>query len=221
MSFWDWLFPNYACLICKDELNAHQNLHICDKCAQGLPINNQSVTLADKSAHQWFDKSFSAFIYEEPICSLILALKYNNHGQVAKFIAPYMAGAILREGAVDKDTILIPVPLCKKRYKRRGYNQAELLAREVAIYIGCSVDKNILERIKVTSVQKNMNVKQRQENLDGAFAVNNCANVQCNNFILVDDVFTSGSTVNECAKALKEAGAGQVDALVCARVGMQ
>jgi len=202
--------------------------HLCNKCAEKLPINTQPVTLVNRDEKQYFTKAAAAFIYEEPIKSLILELKYNANGLVAQAVAPFMAAAILKElsippalatrAKVKTKPILIPVPLCAKRQKERGYNQAELLANEIGRYLDLPVDTKILKRIKATTVQKNMNVRERADNLRDAFAVSDKIACKGKTFILIDDVFTTGATLNECAKALKNANARQIDAVACARV---
>jgi len=214
----DWLFPNYTCLVCKCELNNSDNIYACDKCVTQLAINVDEVKLVNESETQYFQKGFAPFVYDGDVTKLILSLKYNNNGLVAEFLAPFMAATILRYKIDLTDFEIVPVPLCKKRRKFRGYNQSELLADEVAKHLGLKVDTNILTRIKDTTPQKKMTVVERRENLDGAFATNNTNNIVGRSFIIVDDVFTSGSTTNECAKMLIGAGASCVYVLVAAKV---
>ena len=215
----DFLFPNYTCLICKSELNLPQNLYLCDKCASDLPINTEPVTYKDQKQKQYFYKAFAAFLYSDPIAGLILRLKYNDDSQVATALAPYMAAAWLRENeTVSPDTILVPVPLCKKREKSRGYNQALLLAKEISAMVPFPVSNDAIIRVKVTSPQKEMTVRERANNLKNAFVIKNAFSAKDKKIILVDDVFTSGSTVNECARILMQAGAKEVNVLVIAAV---
>jgi len=217
----DFLFPNHTCLICKGELCAPQNNHMCEACVKNLPINTEPVTLVDAEARQYFRRVYSAFMYQGEIPSLVLRLKYNNNGDVAVALAPYMAATMLKNKA-NKNMVLVPVPLCKKRQKSRGYNQAELLAKEIGVILNLPVRTDILVRTKATTPQKKMSVKQREENLAGAFGISTEAiqggALTGSNVTLVDDVFTSGSTVNECARVLREAGVKSVDVIVLARV---
>jgi ComF family protein len=175
--------------------------------------------MANNEETQFFTRGTAAFLYEEPIKDLIMQLKYDANALVAAAVAPYMAAAILKEiSQTPEKVVLIPVPLCEKRQKQRGYNQAELLANEIGKYLDLSVDTKILKRTKATQIQKGMNLKQRAENLRDAFCVSNPEFANGNKYIIVDDVFTTGATVNECARALKNAGATQIDAIVCARI---
>ena len=233
MPLLNYLFPNHTCVVCKGELNSGENIYLCDACAEKLPINTEPVAIADQNATQYFDRAVAAFQYAEPVRSAILELKYNNNGLVAVAFAPYMAGAYGIGGGCTHPPVIVPVPLCKKRQKSRGYNQAEILAREIGRYLGLAVATDILTRVKATTPQKKMNVKERAENLADAFAIATKNDqrdpkyssrvapaphkISGQNFIIVDDVFTTGATVNECAKVLKNAGAVSVDVLCFAR----
>jgi len=216
----DFLFPNYTCLVCKCELNSPQNFYICDKCAADLPINTEPITYKDPKEKQYFYKAFAAFRYDKPIVSLILRLKYNAESHVATALSPYMAATWLtnKEQLTNNNVVLVPVPLCKKREKSRGYNQALLLAKEISKTINIPVEPAAIIRTKATSPQKEMTVRERANNLKDAFEITNAKLVKNKKIILVDDVFTSGSTVNECARVLIRAGAKEVNVLVLAAV---
>ena len=225
----DFLLPNHTCLVCGGELNAPSNNFMCDTCVVALPINTEPLTLVNKEAKQHFHRAFAAFRYDKPIVEMLLQLKYNAVGDVAVALAPYMAAVLittpsrLRRATPSKEgePILVPVPLCKKRLKKRGYNQSELLAKEIGEILNYPVLSDVLIRTRDTTPQKKMTVKEREENLRGAFSILDASKIIGSRVILVDDVFTSGSTANECAKVLKAAGAKQVDAIVAARVGFE
>ena len=214
----DFLFPNYTCLVCKNELNAPQGVLVCDKCTAELPINTEPVTLKDDKQKQYFYKAHAAFMYQEPIIDLILRLKYGSEGQIAKAVAPYLAATLLHNKSAPSSALLIPVPLSKKREKQREYNQSLLLAKELAQVLHLPAAEKVILRIKATETQKNMTVDERARNLKNAFTVPEKTAVKGKHIILVDDVFTSGSTVNECARVLRKAGARRVDVAVIAAV---
>jgi ComF family protein len=157
------------------------------------------------------------FLYEEPIRSMLLKLK-NDNGFAARAVAPYLAAVFMRE-IRPKNCIIIPVPLCKSRLRERGYNQAELLARELSQYIEKPVLTNVLIRIKQTTPQKKMNPAERIKNMKNAFAVRDAELIRNKNIVLIDDVFTTGATANECIKTLKKAGAKLISILTVACVG--
>jgi ComF family protein len=112
----------------------------------------------------------------------------------------------------------VPVPLSAQRQKSRGYNQAELLAVELAKILGLSYANDVLFRVKPTEAQKKMTIARRAANLKNAFTVMNKEKFYGRKIILTDDVFTSGATVNECAKVLIKSGAREVIVLTIAAV---
>ena len=216
------MFPNFTCLACQCELNNAKNGYLCDKCAEKLCVNTEPIVLRDTKQKQYFEKAYSAFVYKDMIASMIMRLKYNDEAEIACALALFMAATLIHNNFISDDTscVIIPVPLSKKRLRKRGYNQALLLANELSNIIGLSVENNALARIKDTAAQKDMTIKQRQENLRDAFEVINPETVKNKKFLLVDDVFTSGSTVNECARVLKQAGAKRVDVITLACVSL-
>lgn len=116
-----------------------------------------------------------------------------------------------------RDYILIPVPLDKRRLRWRGFNQAEEIARELSKTLEIPLILNLLSKIKRTRPQTELTEKERKESLKGAFLVKNENEVKGKKIFLIDDVYTTGATLEECAKVLKEAGAKEVWAIVVAR----
>lgn len=117
--------------------------------------------------------------------------------------------------------IMIVVPISKARKKERGYNQSQLIAKQVSQIINIPIMKNILEKSKDTVPQSTLNKVQRQENAKGAYKVkkDNYKKIKNKNILLVDDIYTTGSTINECAKVLQEVGIvkKQIGALTLAK----
>jgi ComF family protein len=217
----EFLFPNFTCLVCRSELNSSQNPYICDRCVKNLPFNAEPVVLKDDKQHQYFYKAFAPFKYKEPITDLVLRLKYGAERFVAVGLAPFMAAVYMLFQTISRgvgNSLLVPVPLSEKRRNFRGYNQAELLALELAKILGLAYSSDILFRVKSTEVQNKMTVAQREANLKNAFIAVNKEEIRDRKIILVDDVFTSGATANECAKALMKAGAWEVTVLTIAAV---
>jgi len=165
----------------------------------------------------YFRYSYAPFFYKEPLSNAIMNLKYACDGVVAEAFAPLLAKCFAGEN-IEYD-MMIPVPLAKNRARQRGYNQAELLARELSKFIEVVVEAQFLVKTKNTIPQEDMTTEQRRENQKDAFEVVNRELIKGKKILLVDDVFTSGSTVNECARVLKRAGVKYVDVVVVARVG--
>ena len=151
-----------------------------------------------------------------PARKLVHRLKYSDRAELARPIGRWMA----RAGAdilIDAD-LLTPAPLHPLRLWRRRFNQAAMLAREVARQTGKPCDVGALVRVKATVSQVGLSRTQRAENMQGAFKVADGAAVKGRNVVLVDDVLTSGATANAASRALIRAGAKRVDVLVLARV---
>lgn len=126
-----------------------------------------------------------------------------------------MAGA-MPDPARNRLELLVPVPVSRSRMRSRGYNQAELLARQIAKLTGIELDTEILARKADSAPQaRATSIKERAENVKGAFSVN--GEVRELRIMLIDDVMTTGATLNACANALKDAGASWVGSLVLAR----
>lgn len=219
----DLFYPSeYKCLICGEELNHNTLYSICDDCMEKLPFNNGKVclrcsepinTMASycincKNTKPYYTKNTSLFLYEDPIREIIRKLKYDNKKYLAHTFSNMIAGEVSRMD-VSFD-IVIPVPLYYKRLKYRGYNQSELLTESLKTKLNLNVDTTALIKIRNTRTQANLTRTERMENLKDAFKVTDKAKVKGKTILLIDDVFTTGTTINECSKTLIEAGAKAV-----------
>jgi ComF family protein len=128
-------------------------------------------------------------------------------------MAQYMAPLI----AAHSQAVLVPVPLHRGRLWQRGFNQSALVARELAKATGLRFDPRVLRRVKRTPPLKGMSLAQRRRVVAGAFRVHPSADLQNRIIVLVDDVLTTGSTANACARALKRAGAARIELVSWAR----
>ena len=147
-----------------------------------------------------------------PIRSLIHGLKYGKSADLSEILGSVLVSAAVRNEL--ENFIVVPVPLAKRREKGRGFNQAELLARYLSNKLGAALLK-ALRRTRNTASQTELTREQRLLNIKDAFIVQR--SVVGDNILLVDDVITTGATLEECAKVLKQAGAKKVVALVVAR----
>jgi ComF family protein len=149
---------------------------------------------------------------------MVQSLKYHDHPELARWMAAWMARAgreLLREA-----DIVLPVPLHPRRFLARRFNQSAELARHIARQADKPFDPSALLRVKLTKQQVGLGANERQDNVRGAFKVPEEARVKVagRSVVLVDDVYTTGATVIAATKALKKAGAGEVDVLTFARV---
>jgi ComF family protein len=144
-----------------------------------------------------------------------MRLKYGRKVAVARTMARYMAPLI---ADAQSDPLLVPVPLHRVRLWQRGFNQSALVARELSRALKLRSDPRALRRLKRTPPLKGMSPLQRRRTVAGAFKVANKAAIAGQTVILVDDVLTTGSTAEACARALQRAGAARVELITWARV---
>jgi ComF family protein len=236
--FLDLFFPSF-CLGCQKEGN-----YLCDDCKETLEISDFQYCLCNKNpiiiplqqkigkCSKCQDKKLSGLYfplsYKENILTkkLIHQFKYQPYIKdmaktLANLIIEYLIKINKNTDDVWQNSILIPVPLDKKKLKNRGYNQSEELARELSKILQISVISDNLSKIKRTKSQMELSKEEREKNLEGAFIIKNPAEIRGKKIFLVDDVYTTGSTMEECAKILKNAGAKQVWGITVAREGLK
>lgn len=162
-----------------------------------------------------FEYARSYGIYDGALEEAIRLLKY--HG-VRRLSIPL--SELLLELQMPEIDVVIPVPLYKKRLKERGFNQSALIARNISKRINKPLLINSLIKIRDTLPQVGLNVNERRRNVKGAFSVRDARGIYKKNILLIDDVLTTGSTVRECSKVLKKAGAENIHVITIARSQM-
>ena len=230
------IFPRF-CLGCKTELKSGSNL-VCASCIKNVNLirgihchvcglrtdrgSSHSRRCRKKTALKGL---FAAGHYQDPILrEMIHAFKYHSIEALKKPLAELVNAYIQKELLTNqpivyklKDCVLAPVPLTLRRKINRGFNQSELLALEIAKYLDAPV-MNLLKRKKFTDPQAEISGWQkRKENISGAFALNTKSLNIPKKVILVDDVSTSGATLEEAARILKQAGVKEIYGLVIAK----
>jgi len=187
----------------------------CRTC--GLPLEaTEAETCAPCLAKPpRIERMRAAVAYDELSRGLALRLKYGRKVGIARTMAHYMAPLV---SARASEMILVPVPLHRQRLWQRGFNQSVLISRELSRKTGCAADAGLLRRVKRTPALKGMSLLQRRRAVAGAFSVRSAAELQGRTVVLVDDVLTTGSTANACARALKRAGADRVELVSWVRV---
>lgn len=157
----------------------------------------------------------AAVAYDELSRNLAIRLKYGRKVAIARTMARYMAPLVEQS---DGERVLVPVPLHRTRLWQRGFNQSALVARELSRRLGIGTELFALRRTRRTPPLKGMGLLQRRRTVAGAFKVLDPARVKGKTVILVDDVLTTGSTADACARTLKRAGAARVELISWARV---
>ena len=187
----------------------------CRAC--GLPLEGTEIESCGRclAAPPLIDRTRAAVAYGDLPRSIALKFKYGRKVALARTMARYMAPLI---GDDACDALVVPVPLHRWRLWWRGFNQSSLVAGVLARGWGLKADHRSLRRIRRTQPLKGLNHGQRQRAVAGAFKAAPGAELNGRTVILIDDVLTSGSTAEACAKALRKAGAGRIELICWARV---
>ncbi len=225
----DLLFPCFcvSCgkegeYICKDclstiEILEYQFCPVCEKrvidgktcknCQQKTKLNGLFIAVAYKN--QLVKKLINQFKYKpylKELCPILCFLIITHFSLIGNNTMD-----ILKQG------ILIPVPLHKKRQKERGFNQAEEIAKHLSVKLNLAFCNNVLIKIKSTSAQVGLSSEQRKKNIKGTFVCEKDDRIKGKKILLVDDVYTTGATMEECAEILKQAGVREVWGIAVAR----
>ena len=198
-------------LICKSCIGKVSFIDgdICLKCGKAIESSEEEFCHDCMTKHFEYKRGVAAFSYSKAMKRSMYGFKYNNRREYGKFYAQSIWDLRKEVIAGWNCDAIIPVPLHIKRQRKRGYNQAAVLARWLEEYFKLPVDDKILFRVKNTIPQKELAVKGRKNNIENAFQTG--ANViKYNKVILVDDIYTTGATIEECARVLKLAGVKEV-----------
>lgn len=236
-------FPTFCCG-CQKE-----GIYLCEDCKTTLEISEFQYCLCNKNpikinlelnkygkCSKCFDKKLSGLYFALPYKEraltrkLIHQFKYQPYiKDLAKTFALLLAEHFFISGLslqaesnkedVWSNSILIPIPLDRKKIKNRGYNQAEELAKELSKILRIPVLSDILVKIKTTRSQIELSGKEREQNLKGAFVIKTPSEITGKKIFLIDDVYTTGATMEECTRILKWVGVKQVWGIVIAREG--
>ncbi len=177
----------------------------CKKC--GKPIRQKEAEFCYDCEREdlCYEQGRSLWIHKMPVSSSIYAFKYKNRRVYGEVYGREMAKTfrkIIRLWEID---VIVPVPLHRKKQKKRGYNQAEILAKEIGFRVGIPVDTTLIKRKKNTVPQKEFTRKERKKNLKNAFEVT--GKVEGKRVLIIDDIYTTGSTIDSISILLKKAGA--------------
>jgi ComF family protein len=186
----------------------------CACCGLPLEATEQTTCARCLARPPRVARTRAAVAYDDLSRSLAIRLKYGRKVAIARTMAHYMA-PLIEPGS---DAILLPVPLHRTRLWSRGFNQSALVARELSRRLNIAADPHLLRRIRRTPPLKGMSPLQRRKTVAGAFRVNDKAALKGKTVILVDDVLTTGSTADACARTLHKAGATRVELVSWARV---
>ncbi len=228
----DWLYPRvcvgcealsdwpgrHLCASCRGQIRLHDR-SLCEVC--GAPVEgavtHAFVCGACTAVKPAFDRARAAGQFRGVLRAAVHQFKYGGALWLARDLADLLEGCVAAHFDAAAADVVVPVPLYPLRQRERGYNQAAVLGGELACRLGRRFDGRALARVRETQTQTRLSAPQRRENILGAFAVERPAWVVRRRVLLVDDVMTTGATLNECARVLKRAGAREVWAVTVAR----
>ncbi len=184
----------------------------CRKCGKMLKSFTEEYCGDCRAIEHVFNKGLSLYLYNDAMQGAIFRFKYKGRREYADFFSESMAKYLGSEILSLKASTLIPIPLHKSRQKERGFNQAEVLSKRLGERLNIPVRTDVIYRIRNTRPLKTLSREERRKNLKRAFKIGQNV-VKLNNVILVDDIYTSGSTMDEASEVLREAGIRRVYAL--------
>jgi ComF family protein len=221
----DLLYPP-RCIFCGILLPVGTKLEICDTCYEKMPMVGGKVCetcgqpmdepygpeqcLDCRKTTLYFIQNLPVYEYKGIVRQAIMKLKFYNKKRVARTLGILMADKIKQMTSLPKFDIITYIPLSKKRLAQRGYNQSKLLCSVIAEELNFPISENVLWKVKDTPPQSTLNRDERQHNIKNAFMVKDKYSIKDMIILLVDDIYTTGRTVNECSRLLKKAGAKEI-----------
>ena len=196
------------CSRCKSRI-PYIGDNYCLKCGKALLKTDSEYCSDCMHTEHLFTRGRALYIYGGAVRASISRFKFRGRREYADFYALDMVrhlGSFICKCRPDK---IIPVPISREKLKKRGYNQAELIAERISAYTDIPVDKTLISRIRNTPPMKELTRGERMKNLKGAFKMG-AIDVKCRNVLVVDDIYTTGSTIDAMAGELKKAGAENV-----------
>ena len=210
----DFIFPP-VCAFCGKVGEGN----LCQKCRKAITNSSIFANQLDFYSNQsyFIDEHFYLFSYEEPIREKILQYKFEDKAYLANCIYEFFMNNEKIYGFLKKYDIIIPVPISLARRRERGYNQSEIIARKISKMVGIPIETQVLKKEKHNQPQSSLNKKQRKENVKNVYKIQNELKIQRKEILLLDDIYTTGATANECAKMLKQAGGERIGILTIAK----
>ena len=202
------LYPDRGfCFICKDEsINIEGDL--CLECRSRIEEIHREFNMKSEFVHS----CYSSLFYNNFIREAIHSFKFEDQSYLYRPLFKYMMETVRTYGLHDVD-LVVPVPVHFRKEAMRGYNQAYLLAKPISMAIGKPLGRKCLVKKRWTPDQNTLSAYARKSNLKDSFRVKNGESIRGGKILLVDDILTTGSTLRECARTLKQAGAREVVAL--------
>lgn len=231
-TFLNFIFPrNIYCILCGKPVDRDEKYSICDECKTNLKfIEGKTCEKCGKpisefhmerkcheciNNYRFFTKAISCIEYDDISKKIIYDLKYNKKRYISYHIAEIMYDR-LKEEEMNCFDIIIPVPLHPTKEKNRSFNQASIIGKYLSRMTNIRIDNKTLIRSKNTITQNMLTREQRRKNLEHAFNVVKRNDIIDKSILIIDDIYTTGATINQCSKVLIENGARSVYAVILA-----
>ncbi len=221
----DLIYPP-KCILCNKILDTFSNTrYLCDECKNsytfieisgcvicGRETSNKLCDACSTFDSIYFDKNYSLFTYTDEFKSLIFKLKYGLNKKYAYVMSLLMYEYVIKNNLFKNIDIITSVPMHKSKQKKRGFNQSELLAKQLSKYLNIPYEQTLF-RNKNTVPQSKLHFEDRFKNLKSVFTYNNKINVENKNILIIDDIYTSGATIMNCSQVLKQQNANKIYSL--------
>jgi ComF family protein len=206
-NFAHFIYP-HCCEGCGSDILENHHL-LCSECIVKLPETN-FISKPNNPVEKIFygrlniANAVAAFYYTKDslMQHLMHQLKYNSNKEIGIYLGKVLGTQLLQSGRFDTIDVLVPLPLNPKREAIRGYNQAEMICLGISEVMNISIDKSAIQRNIFTETQTNQNRIGRWQNMDGVFAINNITKLQNKHVLLVDDIVTTGATLEACGNTI-------------------
>lgn len=206
-DFINLLYPN-LCLICGESLIKNEK-QLCSKCLYQIPKTNYHLIKNNPIEKRFWGKvpvvqatSFFFFQKGSPFQKLLHQLKYHGNKELGEILGKYAAADLILTNYFSAVDMIVPVPLHPKKYNQRGYNQSEWIGKGLSAILQKPQIIDNLVRIKESTTQTKKSVYERYENTEGIFSVKDKNSFSNSHILLIDDVLTTGSTLEACIHAL-------------------
>ncbi len=214
------LSDEYLCKECVEKIRK-RTPPFCIKCGRQLKTSPQiQETCSDcRKDNLYFDKAISVFHYDDILKKLVHDFKYKKIASLVKEFSAFIVDFMDEHNIAKESDLVLSIPMHPSRLFKREINPSHILAKNIAKKLKLQYSENLLKKTKNTPPQSKLNRLERLENIKHSFSLKDDGKLDLNgkNILLVDDLFTTGSTVNECSKILKEARSNRVEVITLAR----
>lgn len=202
-----------TCGICG-KLNSN---FLCNKCQKKLESQAKFKIEKNSNTNYYFQEHLYIFEYQGMIRKVILNYKFNDKSYLYKTIVNFLLKNEKFFQILESYDTIIPVPISRKRRKERGYNQSELIAKEIAKMLSKEYNNQCLFKTKHIIEQSKLKKEERQKNIQGVYELDYPKRLQDKKILLIDDIYTTGNTVNECCKMISQAKPKKIGVLTIAK----